>query len=143
MKSYSLLFLWGMLAFSSASFAQRQEPVQEQKEQEQIDVFTVVEDPPSFPGGQDKMMEFIGKKLKYPKKARKKGIQGRVVISFVIDEQGKVTDTKVVKGIGHGCDEEALRVVKKMPRWKPGSQSGQNVKVRYVLPIRFVLGEPE
>jgi len=120
------------------------EPIQEQievveqtKEQE---VFMVVEDMPEFPGGDAKMFEYISKNLEYPPLAKENSIQGRVVVQFVVDENGKITNAKILKGIGWGCDEEALKVIHSMPRWKPGKQRNKAVPLRYNLPIRFVFG---
>ncbi len=91
---------------------------------------------PQFDGD---MSVWIGNHLKYPEAARDAGIEGPVVIQFVVNEDGSVTDAKVVRGIGGGCDEEALRMVSSMPKWKPGKQNGIAVKVFYSIPIRFVL----
>jgi TonB family protein len=102
-------------------------------------VFTVVEDMPEYVGGNDAMNRFIAGNIKYPQQAKEKGVQGTVYISFVIDETGAVGNAKVLRGIGSGCDEEALRVVKMMPKWKPGKQSGKNVKVQFNLPVKFAL----
>ncbi len=98
-----------------------------------------VENPPSYPGGEKACMDFFRKNLKYPKKAQKLGIQGTVFISFVVEKDGKLSDVKVVRGIGGGCDEEALRVVKKMPKWNPGKQKGETVSVKFTIPVRFRL----
>jgi protein TonB len=102
-------------------------------------IFTIVEEMPSFPGGEEKMLEYVAKNIKYPPVARENGIQGRVYVNFYIDKDGKVQNAKVVRGIGGGCDEEALRVVKTMPTWKPGKQNGRAVNVNYNLPINFTL----
>jgi len=102
-------------------------------------VFTIVEEMPLFPGGENKMLEYIAKNIKYPPVARENGIQGRVYVTFVVDKEGKIKDAKVLRGIGGGCDEEALRVVKTMPEWKPGRQNGRSVQVQYNLPVNFVL----
>jgi protein TonB len=118
-------------------FQEQVEVVEQTKEPE---IFMVVEDPPAFPGGEAAMMKYISDNLEYPPMARENNIQGRVVIQFVVDENGKIIDARVVKGIGWGCDEAALKVVNSMPRWKPGKQRNKAVRVRYVLPIRFVLG---
>jgi periplasmic protein TonB len=101
-------------------------------------VFTVVEEMPSFPGGEEKLFEFLSK-IKYPSIARENGISGRVYVTFVVDKDGKIKDAKVLRGIGGGCDEEALRVVRSMPDWKPGRQNGRNVSVQYNLPVNFNL----
>jgi protein TonB len=102
-------------------------------------VFVVVEQMPAFPGGDKKLFKFLKKNIKYPKEARRKEIEGRVYISFVIDEQGMVQDVRVIKGVSPELDEEAVRVVKLMPKWTPGSQKGKPIKVQYTLPIIFHL----
>ena len=99
--------------------------------------FLVVEEMPEFPGGQAAMLKFIGKHLRYPSSAQAKGISGIVYVTFVISPGGEVTKVEVMKGIDTACDQEAARVISKMPTWKPGRQSGRNVPVRYSLPIRF------
>lgn len=102
-------------------------------------IFTIVEEMPSFPGGEGKLFEFLTKNIKYPPIARENGIQGRVYVTFVVDKEGKIKDAKVVRGIGGGCDEEALRVVRAMPDWKIGKQNGRPVAVQYNLPVNFTL----
>lgn len=102
-------------------------------------VFQFVEEAPSFPGGEEKLFEYLNKNIKYPRIANENNIQGRVYVTFVVDKEGKVTEAKVLRGIGGGCDEEALRVVKNMPEWKPGRQNGRSVKVQYNLPVVFNL----
>lgn len=103
-------------------------------------VYTVVEHHPEYVGGFDKMKEFISSNLRYPDIARQKGIQGSVFASFIVDETGAISDIQLVKGISEECDAEAARVIKLMPKWTPGTQDGKNVKVRFVLPIKFALG---
>jgi periplasmic protein TonB len=102
-------------------------------------VFLVVEEMPSFPGGDAGLYKYLGENIKYPPVARENGIQGRVYVTFVVNEQGKISDPKVMRGIGGGCDEEALRVVRNMPDWKVGKQNGRPVKVQYTLPVVFNL----
>lgn len=102
-------------------------------------VFQFVEEPPTFPGGEDKMMEYLFKNIKYPAIAKENNIQGRVYVTFIVDKDGKVKDAKVLRGIGGGCDEEALRVIKNMPQWKAGRQNGRNVMVSFNLPVLFNL----
>ncbi len=102
-------------------------------------IFTIVEEMPAFPGGDTKLFEFLQKNIKYPPIARENGIQGRVYVTFVVDKEGKIKDAKVIRGIGGGCDEEALRVVRAMPDWKIGKQNGRPVAVQYNLPINFTL----
>lgn len=103
------------------------------------EVFTVVEKMPEFPGGEKALMDFLAKNIRYPETAKDLGIQGTVYISFVVDTYGNITQVETLRGIGGGCDEEAARVVGKMPRWSPGKQGGRAVKVQYRLPIRFAL----
>ncbi len=109
------------------------------EEVEEEEIFTIVEEMPSFPGGEEALFKYLGKNIEYPVMASDAGIQGVVYVNFVIDKDGKVKDAKVLKGIGGGCNEEALRVIKTMPAWKPGKQRGKAVKVSYNLPVRFVL----
>ena len=101
--------------------------------------FTVVEQQPEYPGGLEALRSFLGNNLKYPRAAASAGVAGRVYVSFVVNTDGSLTDLHVVKGIGFGCDEEAVRVMQKMPRWRPGKQSGRAVRVKYNLPISFTL----
>ncbi len=102
-------------------------------------VWELVDDPPSFPGGENKLMEYLGKSIVYPTMAKDHNISGRVYITFLIDKTGKISEPKVLRGIGGGCDEEALRVIKGMPPWLPGRQNGIPVSVQYNLPIVFNL----
>lgn len=102
-------------------------------------VFEKVEDMPEFPGGEQAMMDFVAKNVQYPKEAMEKGISGRVLVGFIVEKDGSISETEVVKGIGGGCDEEAVRVVKAMPKWKPGKEKGKPVRVSYMMPIFFKL----
>lgn len=95
--------------------------------------------PPSFPGGDRDLLKFLSQNIVYPPLARENNIQGQVVLSFVVGEDGKVQDITILKDIGGGCGKEAVRVVKSMPLWIPGEANGHAVKVRYVLPVRFEL----
>lgn len=113
-----------------------EEVVEEVVEEE---IFTIVEEMPSFPGGEAKMFEYLGQNIRYPQIAREAGISGVVYVNFVVGTDGKITDVKVLRGIGGGADEEAIRVVKNMPSWSPGKQRGKAVRVSYNLPIRFSL----
>jgi protein TonB len=101
--------------------------------------FLVVEEMPEFPGGQAALLKYIGRHLRYPASAQARGVSGIVYVSFVISPEGQVTKVEVIKGIDTACDQEAARVISKMPTWKPGRQSGRNVPVRYSLPIRFAM----
>lgn len=101
--------------------------------------FIIVEQMPEFPGGNGEIQAFIKSMVRYPVLAQENGISGKVYISFVIDKHGNVTKVKVARGIGGGCDEEAVRVVSKMPAWKPGKQGGKEVPVSYTIPVNFLL----
>lgn len=103
------------------------------------EIFTIVEEMPTFPGGDQALLEYMAKNTKYPPLARENGLQGIVVVTFVVDENGKINNVQVLRGIGGGCDEEAIRVVQSMPAWKPGKQRGMPVRVQYNLPFRFTL----
>ena len=102
-------------------------------------VFEKVEDMPEFPGGEQAMMDFVAKNVQYPKEAMEKEISGRVLVGFIVEKDGSISETEIVKGIGGGCDEEAVRVVKAMPKWKPGKQKGKPVRVHFMLPLTFKL----
>lgn len=113
--------------------------VEEEEEIEEEQIFLVVEEMPSFPGGEQEMYRFVGKNMDYPRMAKESGISGRVFVTFVVEKDGSVTDVKILRGIGGGCDEEAIRVIKSMPRWSPGKQRGKSVRVQYRMPIKFTL----
>ena len=102
-------------------------------------VFDMVEQMPTFPGGQQELMAYLGKNIKYPTIAQENGTQGRVIIQFVVERDGSITDIRVVKSVDPYLDKEALRVVKTMPKWKPGKQRGKPVRCRFTLPVRFRL----
>lgn len=102
-------------------------------------VFTVVQQQPEFTGGYDAMVGFLRSNLHYPESARQAGIEGRVYVSFIVEKDGAITDTKVVRGLDEACDTEAVRAVQAFPNWVPGKQDGQPVRVRFVLPIMFKL----
>jgi periplasmic protein TonB len=103
------------------------------------EIFTVVEQNPEFVGGNAAMYAWLGKNIKYPAAAQRANISGKVFVSFTVNTDGSITDAQVLKGLGFGTDEEAIRVVKSMPKWKPGKQSGRAVRVKYNLPISFQL----
>lgn len=113
-----------------------EEEVEEVSEEQ---IFTIVEQMPSFPGGDAELLQYLSKNTKYPAIAKDAGIQGTVYVTFVINKDGEVSDVKVLRSIGGGCDEEAIRVVENMPDWTPGKQRGKSVPVQYNLPIRFTL----
>lgn len=103
------------------------------------EIFTIAEQMPAYRGGVEAMTKFISENIKYPEDARSKSIQGKVFVSFVVEKDGKISNVKVLRGIGRSCDEEAIRVVQMMPDWIPGKQDGQNIRLQYNLPVKFVL----
>ena len=103
------------------------------------EVFVVVEDQPEFPGGNEALMKFLSDNVKYPADAQTNGIQGRLITNFVVEKDGSLTDVQVVKGISPSLDKEAIRVIESMPKWKPGVQNGEIVRVRYTLPVVYRL----
>ncbi len=111
----------------------------EEEETEDAPVFFIVEEMPQFPGGDTELRKFIAQSVKYPVIAQENGIQGRVYVQFVVGTDGAVQDVKVARGVDPNLDKEAIRVVKSMPKWKPGKQRGKAVKVSYTVPINFVL----
>jgi protein TonB len=113
--------------------------VEEEESAEEMQIFMVVESMPEFPGGEAALYKYLGENIKYPQMAKESGIQGRVFVTFVVERDGKVTDVRVLRGIGGGCDEEAIRVVQSMPKWAPGKQRGKSVRVQYNLPVKFTL----
>ncbi|MBK9107138.1 MAG: energy transducer TonB [Saprospiraceae bacterium] len=113
-------------------------PVMEEEKKED-EPFKFVEQMPTFPDGDAAMMKYIREKIRYPAIAKENGIEGTVVIQFVVTSSGDINRVQVARGIGGGCDEEAVRVVKSMPNWKPGKHNGKAVPVSFTLPIRFKL----
>ena len=114
-------------------------PEVEEEEVVEAEVFTIVEEMPEYPGGLNKLTDYLSKNIKYPQMARESGIQGRVFVNFVVEPDGSVSNVNVMRSLGGGCDEEAMRVVKAMPKWKPGRQRGKAVRVSYILPVNFKL----
>ena len=102
-------------------------------------VFDVVEEMPSFPGGQGALMQYLASNIKYPVVAQENGVQGRVIVSFVVERDGSISDVKVARSVDPSLDREAQRVVKSMPKWKPGKQNGSAVRVKYTVPVVFRL----
>lgn len=103
------------------------------------EIFQIVEEMPAYPGGERALLEYVAKNIKYPQIARETGIQGRVFVGFVVEPDGSVSNVKILRGIGGGCDEEAMRVIKSLPKWKPGKQRGKAVRVSYQIPVVFKL----
>ena len=114
-------------------------PEVEEEEVVEAEIFTIVEEMPEFPGGMQKLADYLAKNIKYPQMARESGIQGRVFVNFVVEPDGHVSNVNVMRSLGGGCDEEAMRVVKAMPKWKAGKQRGKPVRVSYILPVNFKL----
>lgn len=113
--------------------------VVEEEPEEDNEVFLIVEEPPTFPGGDEALRKYLGSAVKYPAIAQENGIQGRVFVKFVINQKGEVTNVQVARPFDPNLDKEAVRVVQSMPAWKPGKQRGKAVKVSYTVPINFVL----
>lgn len=103
------------------------------------DVFDVVEEMPQYPGGMQAMLSFLQENITYPKDAQGKKISGRVLVTFVVEKDGSISNVETVKSVFPSLDEEAVRIVKGMPNWKPGKQNGKVVRVKYTLPISFSL----
>jgi periplasmic protein TonB len=103
------------------------------------EIFTAVEQNPEFPGGTSEMYKFLGNNIKYPAAAQRANVSGRVFVKFVVEKDGSIGNVEVLKGIGFGCDEEAIRVIKSMPKWNPGRQNGKNVRVFYNMPVVYKL----
>ena len=102
-------------------------------------VFDMVEQMPTFPGGQQELMAYLGKNIKYPTIAQENGTQGRVIIQFVVERDGTITDVHVARGVDPYLDKEAVRVVQSMPKWIPGKQNGKAVRVKFTVPVMFRL----
>ena len=96
---------------------------------------------PAYPGGEEKLAQFLKDNIQYPKEAKDNKIEGKVYVSFVVDATGKITDVRMLKRMAYGMDQEAMRVVKMMPNWVPGKQDGKAVAVQYTLPINFSLSD--
>lgn len=114
--------------------------VEEIAKEEIDEIFMIVEEDPQFPGGTAAFQKFLRDNMRYPRGARALGVEGKVYVKAVVGKDGKLTDIELLKGIGSGCDEEALRVVSQSPPWKPGRQRGNAVRTRIVIPLVFKLG---
>jgi len=111
----------------------------EEEEIDEQEIFILVESQPEFPGGSGELYKFLGDELNYPPIAREAGIQGKVFVNFVVEKDGSITNIVILRGIGGGCDEESVRIVKMMPKWTPGKQRGRPVRVSFNLPVKFTL----
>ena len=99
----------------------------------------VVEESPKYIGGDEARIKFLQNNIQYPEKAREVGISGTIIVTFVVEKDGSLTDIRILRGIGGGCDEEAVRVIKLMPNWNPGKQRGKAVRVQFNMPVKFTL----
>jgi len=126
-------------AVSEPEIQTPQKPKTKKPKNKQEVVFTAVEQAPGFPGGEKARMQYMLDNIKYPQEAKSKGIQGTVYVTYIVRADGSISDAKVLRGIGGGCDEEALRVVNAMPLWAPGKQKGKDVDVQFNMPIKFAL----
>ena len=132
------LILMSLMAICSLTTVLAQKTVVSQKDQKE-EPFNVVEDMPAFPGGMQALMAFLIENIQYPADAQKQKVDGRVLVNFVVEKDGSITEVKVLKPGFPSLDAEAIRVVKAMPKWKPGYQNGQPVRVQYTVPINFSL----
>lgn len=110
-----------------------------EEETEQPEIFAIVETMPEFPGGKKALEKYFTDNLNYPEAARKTGITGSVMVNFVVETDGSLSNIKITKGIGYGCNEEVLRLIRQMPKWKPGQQKGKSVRVRMTMPVKFLI----
>ncbi|MFC2111539.1 energy transducer TonB [Bacteroidota bacterium] len=109
------------------------------QEESEDTIVTIVEVAPKFPGGETARINFLKQNIEYPELAREQGIQGTVYVTFVIRNDGSLSDIGILRGIGGGCDEEVIRVIKLMPKWEPGYQRGKAVNVQFNMPMKFTL----
>ncbi len=113
--------------------------IEEEEDETETQIFTVVENEPEFPGGMEALYKYLAQNIKYPQLARENGITGKVYVTFVVERDGSIANPKVLRDIGGGCGAEAIRVVKSMPKWTPGKQRGKAVRVQFNLPVNFNL----
>jgi len=111
----------------------------EEEDAKEAEVFVIVEEDPAFPGGEEALQKFFAENIVYPRVAREAGADGRVMVSFVVEPDGRITNVKVVRGRIQALDDEAVRVTKLMPRWKPGKQRGKAVRCQFTVPVVFML----
>ena len=102
-------------------------------------VFTLTDEMPWFPRGDKGRVKFLKNNIIYPNMARESGIQGTVYVTFIVEKDGSLSDVRILRGIGGGCDEEVIRIVKKMPKWKPGRLDDKPVRVQFIMPVKFTL----
>ena len=111
--------------------------------EDDAELVQVVEVFPEFPGGSDSLYTYIARNIKYPEAAKKEKIEGRVFVTFVVEKDGRITGERILRDIGGGCGEEVLRVIRTMPKWKPGTQDGKPVRVQFNLPVAFELQDED
>ena len=129
----------GLLGASQVALAQTPDTLRMDTTVVEQEIFGLAEQMPAFRGGEKAMFEFISENLVYPQEAIEAGIEGRVFVRFWINEDGSLSDFEVPRGIGYGCDDEAVRVIQSMPKWQPGKQMGKVVRVQYIVPVNFKL----
>ena len=126
-----------LLSAHTAMHAQSNQNTERNASDEKI--FDVVEQPPSFPGGQAALLSYLSKNVKYPEEALKDNVQGRVIVGFIVEKDGSVSNAKIIRGVDSALDKEAIRIVMSMPKWTPGRQNGRNVRTKYNVPVNFKL----
>jgi protein TonB len=126
----TVLFLFSVFTFNVDA---------QNKVSEKSGVYRTVDEMPAYPGGKDALRNFISQNVKYPDKAKKQGVQGKVFVSFVINKKGEVRNAKIERGVSPEIDKEAIRVIKSMPKWTPGKEKGKPAKVQFTVPINFAL----
>lgn len=136
MKNFILSFV--LLALPAVLLSQHTDKIQQDTVKEEM-IYDMPEIMPEFPGGADALDEFLKNNIKYPQAAKEKGIQGKVYVQFVVEKDGSVTNVNVRRSAHPLLDAEAVRAVKLMPNWKPGTMRGKKVRVRYTLPVSFML----
>lgn len=129
------LLSFGFMANAMAQHFDEGEEVIEQSDK----VFEVVDEMPSFPGGQSALFDFMAKNIKYPEVAEDNGIQGRVLVTFIVKKDGSLSDVRVAKSVDPSLDKEAVRIIKSMPKWNPGIHRGRYVNVKFTVPVTFRL----
>ena len=139
MKSVKKLIAAIACLFCFVAAAQAQEEATSNATDNDTTIYTVVEKAPSFPRGETAMFMFLGQNIRYPQRASEDGYSGTVYVRFVVETDGTLTNIEVVKGVGGGCSEEAVRVVKMMPNWIPGENGGKKVRTSFTLPVKFKL----
>lgn len=146
MKKHILLLLFfGFLSFGFSQIDESIEMVPTIRESDQVSdsnvVFSVVEQMPEFPGGDEARMLFLSKNIKYPRSAKEDGIQGNVYATFVVEKDGTLSDIKILRGLSSDINAEVIRVINLFPKWNPGKQRGKVVRVQYSMPFRFLLDD--